>query len=228
MKHIGIVGITAEGTALCYKTIVAQSARLVGQNIHPEISINNISFDQILALQKAKSWSGVAKLMCSSIQKLSSIGTEVAIIPANSIHYAIEEILRISPIPVLNLVDLVANECITRGFKKIAILGVGITMSDGLYERSLMNVGVETITPSVEVQSELNDIIYNEIVPGIYTEETTQKIVNILDGLRSSGCDSVILGCTELPILITEANSSLPFIDTTRLLAIKSLDYALS
>jgi aspartate racemase len=164
--------------------------------------------------------------MCSSIQKLSPIGTEVAIIPANSIHYAIEEILRISPIPVLNLVDLVANECITRGFKKIAILGVGITMSDGLYERSLMNVGVETITPSVEVQSELNDIIYNEIIPGIYTEETTQKIVNILDGLRSSGCDSVILGCTELPILITEANSSLPFIDTTRLLAIKSLEYS--
>lgn len=228
MKHIGIVGITAEGAALCYKTIVAQSARLVGQNIHPEISINNISFDQILALQKAKSWSGVAKLMCSSIQKLSSIGAEVAIIPANSVHYAIEEILRISPIPVLNLVDLVANECITRGFKKTAILGVGITMSDGLYERSLMNVGVETITPSVEVQSELNDIIYNEIVPGIYTEETTQKIVKILDDLRSSGCDSVILGCTELPILITEANSPLPFIDTTRLLAIKSLDYAFS
>lgn len=227
MKHIGIVGITAEGAALCYKTIVSQSAKMVGQNIHPEISINNVSFDQILKLQKAKDWSGVAELVCTSTQKLASIGAEVAIIPANSMHYAVDKIQRQSIIPVLNLIDLVVNECLTKGFKKTAVLGVGITMSDGLYENPLRHANIEAVVPNAQIQLELNDLIYNEIVPARYTENTTLKVIGVIDKLKVEGCDSVILGCTELPILVNESNSPLPFIDTTRLLAIKALEHSL-
>ena len=227
-KNIGIVGITAEGASLCYRTIVSESSVYLGHYHHPEIFLHNPSFHTILEAQKEKDWYEVARIVSLSIDKLTSIGAEVIVIPANSVHYAITEITAASPIPVLNMIELVAAECNKKNFKKVAILGVGITMSDGLYVQPLKNVGIEPILPTDEDQTIINTIIYEEIVPGKVTAHSIEIIVSILEKLKKQGCDGVILGCTELPIVITDSNSPLPFIDTTRLLAQKALEFSLS
>ena len=227
-KHIGIVGVSAEGASLCYKTICSEASKLMGLNNHPEISLHNQSFHKILEPFNKKDRKALAKIINNSIEKLASIGADFAIIPANSVHFAFKEIKKISPIPVLSIIEIAAQECKKKNYKKVGILGVGMTMSDGLYDESLKKYSIEPITPSKSEQKIISDVIYNEIVPAKVTDESINKIINVIKSLKEKGCDSVILGCTELPLVINKNNSPLPFIDTTRLLARKALEYSLN
>jgi len=162
------------------------------------------------------------------MSSLQAAGADFAIIPANSIHYAIDLIQAKSPLPVLNLVELVVQECLLQGYKKVGVLGVGLTMSDRLYTDSLSSAGLVPVTPSTVDQSLLNRIIYSELVTSAPTPSGAKVILTILKNLKTQGCDGVILGCTELPLVVTSSNSPIPCIDTTRLLAIKAIDFALS
>ncbi|MBI4452292.1 amino acid racemase [Candidatus Woesearchaeota archaeon] len=226
-KHIGIVGITSEGTSLCYKTICSEASKIMGLNHHPEISLHNRSFHKFIGPFNKKDWRALAELINDSIKKLDSCGADFAIIPANSVHFAFDDIKRISPIPVLSIVEIAAKECKQKNFKKVGILGVGMTMSGGLFNESLEKYHLIPVTPNQHEQKIVNDTIYNEIVPAKTAKDTPQKIIKVINSLKKQGCDAVILGCTELPLVISEENSPLPFIDTTRLLARKALEYAL-
>lgn len=227
-KHIGIVGVSAEGASLCYRTIVVESAKILGPNQHPEISLNNPSFADILKLQNKGDWNGVTKLLVSSIKKLAANGAKIAVIPANSVHYAFEKIIKHSPIPVLSIVDLAVSECQRKGYKKAAVLGVGLTMSGGLYEKPLSRERIKTILPSKPDQKRLNKIIYDELVTGKPTLKSIKFINNLIKKIKKAGAEVVILACTELGIVIPENLSILPVIDTTRLLAKKALVTSLS
>lgn len=227
MKHIGILGITAEGASLCYQTIVSQSARMLGENIHPTITLHTTSFNDILKAQKDSNWEKVSEICLASITVLKNTGADFVIIPANSVHYAYDLMKTNSPIPILSIVDAVLSECLEKKYKKVGVLGIGITMSGGLYTKPLEDNGIQAFVPSTEDQDILNEIIYKEIVLGIKNEQSTHKILRIVQGLKDQGVEAVILGCTELPLVITEGNSPLPVIDTTRLLAIKAVEEAL-
>ncbi|AKM79352.1 MAG: Aspartate racemase [Candidatus Beckwithbacteria bacterium GW2011_GWB1_47_15] len=222
-KHIGIVGVTAEGASLCYRTIVAESDKILGPNQHPEISLNNPNFADILKLQNNGDWNGLAKLLSGSIKKLAANGAQIAVIPANSVHYAFEKIKRLSSIRVLSIVDLAVTECRKKDYKKTAVLGVGLTMSGGLYEKPLKLVGVKIILPSSSDQKRLNRVIYGELVRGKPTPKSFKFIKDLIKKLKKAGAEAVILACTELGIVIPENLSTLPVIDTTRLLARKAL-----
>lgn len=227
VKHIGIVGISSEGASLCYKIICSEASKIMSLNHHPEISLHNQSFHIFLEPFNKKDWNALAKIIKNSIDKLAASGADFAIIPANSVHFAFDEIKKISPIPVLNIVEITARECQEKGYKEVGILGVGMTMSDGLFDKSLNKYGIKSVTPTQHEQKIVNDTIYNEIVPAKLSKNTTQKIIQIIVSLKKQGCDAVILGCTELPLIINKNNSPLPFIDTTKLLAKKALEYAL-
>ena len=227
VKHIGIVGVTAEGASLCYKTICSEASKIIGLNRHPEISLHNQSFHKILEPFDKKDWKALAEIINGSINKLASCGANFAIIPANSVHFAFKEIQKISPIPVLSIVEIAAKECKEKKYKTVGILGVGITMSDGLFDEHFKKYGIEPVAPSKTEQKIISDVIYNEIVPAKATNNSARKIAEVISSLKKKGCDAVILGCTELPIIIDKSNSPLPFIDTTRLLAAKALEYAL-
>ena len=227
-KHIGIVGVTAEGASLCYKTICSESSKILGLNHHPEISLHNQSFHKFIEPFNRKDWKAVSAIINNSIKKLESIGAEFVIIPANSVHFAFSEIKNISPIPVLSIVEIAAEECKGKKYKKVGILGVGMTMSDGLFDSSLKKYGITPVNPSKSEQKIISDVIYNEIVPAKVTNKSIKKIVDVIKSLKEKGCDAVILGCTELPLIIDKKNSPLPLIDTTRLLAKKALDYSLN
>lgn len=228
MKHIGIVANTAEGASLCYKTIVSEAGKLLGNNKHPEISLHAYPLDKIDPKEEAGDWNGVAEIVNISINKLKSIGADFIIIPSNSPHYAMKQIKKLSELPLLSIVDVTVKECIEKGYKKIGILGLERTMSGGLYEIPLLEAGLTPIVPTKAERDIVNRVLWENVIPGNPTKETTKEVVTVIEQLKERDCDAVILGCTELPIIITEANSPLPSIDTTRLLAKKALEEAIA
>ena len=179
-----------------------------------------------LQAQSKHDWVRVAEVLAGDVNKLASIGADFAVLPVNSIQYAYDEIATRSTIPVVNLVELVVQQCTTNGYEKVAVLGVGMTMSDGLYEQPLKNAGIEPIVPSQQDQAELNRIIYDELVPGIINESSVRYVLSVLEGLKQQGCDAVILACTELPMIVNDTNAPIAYVDTTRLLALHALEKA--
>jgi aspartate racemase len=154
-------------------------------------------------------------------------GAEFAIIPANSVHFAFDEVMTSSSIPVLNIVELAADDAKDKGCKKVGVLGVGLTMEGRLYEQPLVSRKLESISLKSDEQSSLNSIIYNELVQGAVNDKSVEVILGICEALRSRGCDALILACTELPMALNSSNCPLPFIDTTSLLAEKAVAISL-
>lgn len=226
-RIIGIVAVTAEGAALCYRTIVAESARYLPPEVHPPIVLHNASLHVINERLRRRDWPGVAALVADAARKLVAIGAELIIMPANAPHYAADRIAAACPVPFLSIVEVSVAECATRAFERVAILGIGLTMSDGLYEGPLRERGIEPILPTAEEQAIVNAVIFEQIIPLRVTRRGTQSVLEVIRQLQQRGAEAVILGCTELPIVVTERNAPLPCIDTTRLLARRALEYAI-
>ncbi len=229
MKHIGIAGITIPGSLLCIDEIIAESYRHFGQDsgTHPRITYTNPPLSETDPPMINKQWDKVADDLLESIAILEKAGADFVIIPSNSPHYAIDIVQKQSPLPVISIVQITIDECLKRGFKKVGILGVGITMSDGLYEVPLRKAGIEPFVPSASDQQAIDHLLYSEVIHGKPTSETTSKMKAFIQKLKDAGCDSFIAGCTEIPVVITsEDESPLPFIDTTRLLAKKAFEEA--
>ncbi len=227
MKHIGIAAVTAEGAALCYRTICSEAMRILGNNQHPEISLHTHSFQKIVDAQRSEDWQAVASLLLSSLQKLKTAGADFAIIPANSVHFVFDELRKKSPLPLLSIVTMAADLCAKRSYQKVLVLGVGITMSRGLFTDALTEKNIQSIVPTPDEQEKLNRIIYEEIVPSVLTEISRQWIIALVLQYKVRGCDSVLLGCTELPLILTPETSPLPTIDTTRELGLAALHEAM-
>jgi aspartate racemase len=223
-KTIGIVAITAEGGSLCYRTIVAESATVLPPSVHPPVALYNPSLHLTNGYIQARDWQGLAAIVRDSIDKVVSIGAELVVIPANAPHYAASHFVPECPVPFVNIVETTVAACEAGGYARMAILGIGVTMSDGLYEQPLRDHGIEPIVPTAEEQTVINRVIFDHIIPARVTPASVQQIVDVMQQLKERGADAVILGCTELPIVIDESNSPLPFIDTTRLLARKALE----
>lgn len=222
MKHIGIAGCTIPGGLLCIQTIVDESYKHFGAASmrHPLITYTNPPLDEQEVAFQAKDWEGVAKDLLASIQRLHAAGADFVIIPSNSVHYAIDIIKHHSPLPILSILDVAVEECIRLKYRKVGILGVGITMSGGLYEKPLHAAGISSVVPSKEDQDDLNDLIYHDIIQGNPTPMTKAKMLSHIQKLAAAGCDAFIAGCTEIPLLLSaDFPTPIPCIDTTRLLA---------
>lgn len=222
MKHIGIAAVTAEGAALCYRTICIEAAKKLGANMHPEITLHTFSFERIFSAQVAGNWAEVTNLLVASIEKLAKSGADFAIIPANSTHFVFDDIRARSPIPLLSIVDVSADEALRLGCKKVLTLGIGITMSRGLFLPALKARTIASVVPDDAEQKLINDCIFNEIIPAKINPSTVRLLSDIVGKYRGEGCDAVLLGCTELPLVLTPEISPLPTIDTTRLLAVQA------
>jgi aspartate racemase len=227
MKSIGIAAVTAEGAADCYKHIVNFAAQKLGENKHPEIILINHTFDEILKAQQRRDWTAVANILLDSSQKAKRAGADFIVIPANSVHFAYSAIASQAPLPVINLVEEVALECKRNGYNKVAVLGVGLTMADGLYDQPLHDRSIESI-PLTNTQRQLLDkIIYAELVHGIVKPHSQASVLDICNRLKEAGAQALVLACTELPLIINYENTLIPVVDSTRLLAKVALDWAL-
>lgn len=226
-KHIGIVAGSAEGAALCYRTICVEAAEIMGEHDHPEITMNSIPMAAHMRCIHENDWKGVASLMAASAEKVAQAGAEFAICPDNTYHQAFEFMLPISPIPWLHIAEAVAEDAQHRGFKRLGILGTKYLAEGPVYPDVLANFDIAREIPDQEDREKINTIIFKELVNGIFTEKSRLYFNDVTDKLKSRGCDAVVLGCTEIPLIVRPDDCPLPTLDSTRLLARAALRKAL-
>jgi aspartate racemase len=225
--HIGIVACSAEGAALCYRTICEEGQAQLGPHRHPEVSMHTHSLGEYMEFVTRDDWRGVADLMLSSAEKLERSGAEFLICPDNTIHRSFALVAERSPLPWVHIVEEVAAEARRKGFSQLAITGTSYTMEGPVYPEVLSRIGIGFRIPLPGERGEINRIIFEELVHGVIRPESAAAFRAVIDRMQSEGCDAVVLGCTELPLLVTPADSPLPVLDSTRLLARAALRRAI-
>jgi aspartate racemase len=224
--HIGIVACSAEGAALCYRTVCAEGAQLLGPLEHPETSLHSHSFAAYMRCIDNADWPGVAELMLSSAHKLARAGAEFLICPDNTIHQALPWVVRRSPLPWLHIAEVVAQHAVERGFRRLGLTGTRYLIDSEVYPDKLAARGLQYLRPDPTERSEINRIIFEELIAGVFTTQAVSAFQRIIGRMQQAGCDAVVLGCTEIPLIINDGNSPLPTLDSTRLLARAALQQA--
>lgn len=217
--HIGIVACSAEGAALCYRTICTEGPRLLGPHAHPEVTMHTPSLAEYVKYLDNDDWHGVAELMLASAHKLAGLGAEFLICPDNTLHQALPYVEPRSPRPWLHIAEVVAAEAARRGFRKLGLTGTRWLVDSEVYPEKLAARGLAFVRPGAPERAEASRIIMDELVCGVFKPEGVAFFQKLIARLRDAGCDAVILGCTEIPLIISDANSPLPTLDSTRLLA---------
>jgi aspartate racemase len=227
-QHIGIVACSAEGAALCYKTICVEGAALMGPHAHPEISLHTHSLADYVACLDRGDRAGVAALMLSSAHKLARAGADFLICPDNTIHQAMEDVLPHSPLPWLHIAEVVAAEAKARGYRKLGITGTRWLIDSEVYPEKIEAEGLAWLRPTDAERDETSRIIMDELVQGVFRAEAVAAYQGVMERMKEEGCDAVVLGCTEIPLIMNDGNSPLPTLDSTRLLARAALRRAVT
>lgn len=225
-KHIGIVACSAEGAALCYRTICAEAPREMGEHRHPEITMHTHPLSEYMVHILAGEWEKVGQLMLSSANKLAQTGAHFAICPDNTIHQAFEFVKTKSPIPWLHIAKTAAEEAKLNGFTRLAILGTKYLMTGPVYPDALKKFDISYEIPEENDREQIDDIIFKELVNGIFSEKSRIYFNHVIQNLKEKGCDAAVLGCTEIPLIVDPNDCPLPILDSTRLLARAALKKA--
>jgi aspartate racemase len=218
-QHIGIVACSAEGAALCYRTICLEGTALLGTHNHPEVSMHTHPLAAYMKFVNANDWAGVAELLMSSAEKLARAGADFLICPDNTIHQAFDLIERRSPRPWLHIAREVASEATRRAHKNIGVLGTRSLMESRVYPEALQLAGFDYRIPNAQQREKINHIIFDELVNAQFLPRSQEYFTEVIRDLKGEGCDAVVLGCTEIPLIVTSESSPLPTLDSTRLLA---------
>jgi aspartate racemase len=237
--HIGIVGCSAPGAALCFQTICVEAPPLMGNqsHAHPEISMHTPplslymdALEEDRGEKKGQDWDAVAKLMLASAEKLKKSGADILLSPDNTIHAAFgHDQLDLSfPLPWVHISDVVSAEAARRGFRKVALTGTKWLVGSDVYPTALERVGIEFARPNAAERDEIQSFIMKELTYSVVTPEALECFQRIVRRLKNEeGCDAVVLGCTEIPLLLNDENSPLPVLDSTRIQARAALRRAL-
>jgi aspartate racemase len=225
-KHIGIVAGSAEGAALCYRTICTEAPALMGEHNHPEITMSSVPLAEHMRHIRANDWQGLAEMLIDSARKVADAGADFAICPDNTYHQSFEYVVQKSPIPWIHIAEAVGEESQRLGFKRLGILGTKYLTEGPVYPRALVKLGIDRQIPDESDRIRINDIIFNELVNGIFTEESRLYFNEVMEKLKASGCDAAVLGCTEIPLIVRPEDAPLPTLDSTRLLARAALSRA--
>jgi aspartate racemase len=218
--HIGIVGCSAEGAALCYRTICTEAPAVLGvPHAHPEVSMHTHSLADYVACLERGDLAGVAGLMLSSAEKLAKAGADFLICPDNTIHQALPLVLPRSPLPWLHIAEVVAEEAARRGFRRLGLLGTRWLVDSEVYAQALAARGLECMKPSVADRDAIDRVIMDELVQGKFTAAGLATHQQVIERLKGEGAEAVMLACTEIPLIVNEGNSPLMTLDSTRLLA---------
>jgi aspartate racemase len=227
-KHIGIVACSAEGAALCYRTLCDEAPALMGEHMHPEVSMHTYPLGEYMVYVRSGDWAGVAGLMLASVRKLASIGAQLAICPDNTIHQAFGLLSAESPIPWLHIAEVVGRVAEKQGYKTLALTGTKYLMTGPVYPEALAKFGITCQIPDEPDRERIDTIIFKELVNGLFKEESRLYFNTVIQKLKDRGCQAVVLGCTEIPLLVDTNDCPLPTLDSTRLLARAALRESLS
>jgi aspartate racemase len=201
----------------------------MGKHAHPEVTMHTISLAEYMKrIDAGAGWKPVAELMLRSAQTLKRAGADFLICPDNTVHEALPFVLPRSPLPWLHIAEEVGKEAKRRGFRKLGITGTKFLVSGPVYPEKLERMDIDYVRPTQAQQEQINTIIFDELVRGQQTPESLFYFEQVIESLKLQGCDAVVLGCTELPLLVNENESPLPALDSTRTLARAALRYAIS
>jgi aspartate racemase len=221
-QHIGIVACSAEGAALCYRTICVEGAQLLGAaHAHPEVSMHTFSLADWMRPIYRGDWNAVGEMMLASATKLAKLGADFLICPDNTLHQALPYIEGRSPLPWLHIAQEVAAHAAGRGYRRIGLTGTRWLVESDVYPSNY-------VRPSADEREEINRIIMDELVCSIFRPEAVACFQRVMRRMKDQGCDAVVLGCTEIPLVMNDKNSPLPTLDSTRLLARAALRRATS
>jgi aspartate racemase len=227
-QHIGIVACSAEGAALCYRTICLEALPLMGEHNHPQITMNSVPMAEHMRHITRGDWEGVAELMLASAKRVADAGADFAICPDNTCHQAFEYLLPRSPVPWLHIAEVVVGDAHRRGFRRLGILGTKYLMESPVYRDAAAQHEIDCEIPDTDAREKINDIIFRQLVNGLFPEESRLYFNDVMGELKGRGCDAAVLGCTEIPLIVRPEDAPLPTLDSTRLLARAALHRALS
>ena len=227
VKHIGIVACSAEGAALCYTTICIEAQQKLFKYRHPEITMHTPPFSDYMQYIWSGDWEKVAELMLTSTEIVAKAGADFAICPDNTIHQAYDLMISRSPIPWLHIAEVVGEEAKNKKFKQLGVLGTKYLITSTVYPEALKKFRINCEFAQERDRDRIDQIIFEELVNGIFNEKSRVYLNKVIEKLKASGCDAVVLGCTEIPLLINPDDSPLPILDSTRLLARAAIKKAL-
>lgn len=228
VRTIGIVACSAEGAALCYRTICSRAQTILGPHTHPEIALHGFSLAEYVTALDAANLEAVGGIMLRSADKLAAMGADFLICPDNTIHAALDHVRPYSPLPWLHIADVVAEQALSGGVRRAALLGTRWLVDSPVYPDALSIHGIDCVRPEEDEKDMLAQIIMDELVNDVQTASSTAFLTALISDMKDRGCDAVILGCTELPLVLSDRNSPLPTLDSTRLLADAALRHAIS
>lgn len=219
MKTIGIVAHSVEGAALCFLTACREGAVQLGPHNHPPIVMSAVPMALSMPGWEAKDYSAVAQFLSQGVKQVADAGADFYVCPDNTAHIVLEQIAGELPLPGLHIAAVVCHEISDRGWKRVGLLGTRWTMTGPVYSAALKKRGLEFLIPDEPTMDRLHAAIFDELCMGIFKPDTIDHFLRAIDDLKSRGAECVILGCTEIPLIVTPDNSSLPTLDSTRLLA---------
>ena len=227
MKKIGLIGgITPESTILYYQILNTLSANQLGKTHSAELIINSFDFGQISQLLTEGSWDLLDKKMADTATSLEGAGASCILICANTMHLCVDAVRKVVRIPVIHIAETTAKEIQKKGIQKVALLGTKYTMEKDFFRDILNEHSIETIIPDVEERDEIHRIIYEELAQGEFKKSSKESYLKIIDSLILNGAEGIILGCTEIPLLINQNDVSLPIFDTARIHAAAAFKFA--
>lgn len=219
VKHIGIVAVSPEGSALCYREIYRYATRIIGQTGHPTVTIHNEPLQRYVEAVMRDDWHAVGELLAKSAKILAAAGAEFCIVPDNLMQHGVHLAESISPIPWLTMTELVAERIARDGRRAVGLIGTKMVMYGSTYQTHLGLKGVKVLIPDGDEADTVDGIIFRELIYGVVRQESERRLVGVMQHLRDAGCEGVILGCSEAPLLIRADNAPVPVYDPTSLLA---------
>jgi aspartate racemase len=228
-RRIGVIGgLSPESTVAYYTYITRTYSARYGDHSYPEIVIFSVSFQSFVNWCNEESWDKVAMGLIQAGLSLEGAGVDVVVIAANTMHLVYEKVQAALKVPVLNLLDALADDIEAAGVSRVGLLGTRFTMEKPLFSKALAERGIHVLVPEPAARAEVNRIIYDELVSGEIHPASRQSALSIIDDLGQRGAQGVVLGCTELPLLIHDGDTDLRLFDTTRIHAEAVLRFAMT
>ena len=227
-KKIGILGgLTPESTVTYYLRIVRRYQEQFGDHGYPEIIVYSVSFQRFEDWMVEEDWGSIKKALLSGLESLDAAGADFGVIATNTMHILFDELQEKSPIPLISIVDATAEAIKDEGMKTIGLLGTRFTMEKPFYKEGLKRHGIKSVVPEKADRDYINKVVFEELSKGLLRSESRIRYLGIIDRLIERGAEGIVLGCTEIPLLVTPEHTTVKLFDTATIHADKALEYAI-
>lgn len=226
MRHAGILAHSVEGAALCLRAFCQEGFRTLGPHMHPDVTLDCIALAQSMDAWDAGDHALIRDILATSVERLAAAGADFFVCPDNTAHLALEQPGDDLALPGLHIAEVVTDAAAAAGHRQVGVLGTKYTMDAPLYPRALADRGIGSAVPAAHDRRIVDDIIFAELVDGVFSDASRDAYIRIIRELGTRGCDAVALVCTEIPLLVPPEASPLPTLDSTRLLARAAFEVA--